>query len=203
MTLVGGGGREFVSRACGRHPGPMEQNLDKTIALLSRTPAVLSALLRELPEEWTHTNEGEGTWSAFDVVGHLIHCELTDWMPRARVVLQGGDGQPFPPFDRFGHVEWVKGKSLGELLDEFARLRTENLVELEGWKLTAEELGLHGLHPVLGSVTLSELFAAWAAHDLTHLHQITRVMAYQYRDAVGPFRRFQGVMQCGGHSAAN
>lgn len=180
----------------------MEPNLENTIALLSRTPAALDALLRDLPDAWTRGDEGENTWSAFVVVGHLIHCERTDWMPRARVVLQFGQDQPFPPFDRFGHVREVEGKSMGELLDEFARLRSENLVELRGWKLTEEELALRGRHPVFGLVTLSELLSTWAAHDLTHLHQIARVMAHQYRQAVGPFSRFLGVMQCGGHSAA-
>ncbi len=184
----------------------MKQNLENTMALLSRTPAALDALLRGLPGEWTHGEEGEGTWSVFDVVGHLIHCERTDWMPRARVMLQAadrqGDGPPFPPFDRFGHLREVERKSLGDLLDELARLRAENLVELRGWNLRDEELEFRGRHAALGVVTLSELLAAWAAHDLTHLHQIARVMAHQYRGAVGPFTRFLGVLQCGGHSAA-
>lgn len=184
----------------------MQPDLENTVALLNRTPAALNALLRGLPEEWTHRNEGEGTWSAFDVIGHLIHCEQTDWMPRAKVILQAGDGEgdgpPFPPFDRFGHLRFVEGKSLSMLLDELARLRAENLVELRGWNLRDEQLEFRGRHAALGPVTLSELLATWAAHDLTHLHQMTRVMAHQYHHAVGPFRRFLGVMQCGGHSAA-
>jgi len=183
----------------------MKQNLEKTLALLSRTPAALDALLRGLPEEWTHRNEGERTWSVFDVVGHVIHCEQADWMPRARVMLQAadrqGDGPPFPPFDRFGHLRFVEGKSLAMLLDEFAGLRARNLAEMRGWNLSDEQMGFRGRHPGLGPVTLSQLLGTWGVHDLTHLHQMTRVMAHQYQEAVGPFQRFLGVLQCGGHSA--
>ena len=179
----------------------MAHDLDHSLSLLSRTPAALDALLRDLPDAWTRRNEGEKTWSAFDVVGHLIHCERTDWMPRARMILQHGDTRPFDPFDRWGHVNEVEGKSLPNLLDELSRVRAENLAELRGWRLGPEQLALRGRHPALGSVTLSELLATWAAHDLTHLHQITRVMAHQYHDTVGPFAAFLGVMQCGGHGA--
>jgi hypothetical protein len=177
----------------------MAHDLEQSLSLLSRTPAALDALLRDLPDAWTRHNEGEKTWSAFDVVGHLIHCERTDWMPRARMILQHGDTRPFEPFDRWGHVNEVKGRSLPQLLDELSRVRSENLAELRGWRLGPEQLALRGRHPTLGSVTLSELLATWAAHDLTHLHQITRVMAHQYHDTVGPFATFLGVMQCGGH----
>ena len=179
----------------------MEQNVQHTIALLARTPAALNALLRDLPETWTLRNEGENTWSVFDVVGHLIHCERTDWLPRARMVMQAGESQTFEPFDRWGHVWESQGKSLGQLLDEFARLRSENLVELRAWKLRQEDLARRGRHPSLGVVTLSELLATWAAHDLTHLHQISRVMAHQYRETVGPWSAYLGVLQCAGHSA--
>lgn len=177
----------------------MEHNLEDTLALLERTPAVLNALLRDLPEMWTRSNEGEKSWSAYDVVGHLIHCEHTNWMPRARVILESGESQAFPPFRRVGQES--DGWTLGERLDAFAQLRAGNLAELRGWQLGDRELALRGGHPALGTVTLAELLATWATHDLTHLHQITRVMAYQYRETVGPFRRFLGVLQCDGHSA--
>jgi hypothetical protein len=166
--------------------------------LLTRTPAVLNALLRDLPETWTLRNEGENTWSAFDVVGHLIHGERTDWMPRARMVLQFGESQTFEPFDRWGQK---RDKSLEQLLDEFACLRSDNLSELRALNLRQKDLELRGRHPALGVVTLSELLATWAIHDLTHLHQISRVMAHQYRDAVGPWSGYLGVLQCAGHSS--
>jgi hypothetical protein len=179
----------------------MEHNLPQTISLLTRTPAVLDTLLRDQPETWTLRNEGGDTWSAFDVVGHLVHGERVDWMPRARMVLEFGEGQTFEPFDRWGHKRESRGKSLEELLDEFARLRSENLEKLRALKLRQEDLELRGRHPALGGVTLSELLATWAIHDLTHLHQISRVMAHQYRDAVGPWSGYLGVLQCAGHSS--
>jgi len=180
----------------------MEHNLPHTMALLTRTPVALNALLRDLPEAWTLRNEGENTWSAFDVVGHLIHAERADWIPRAKVILQFGETQPFEPFDRQGHAREVQGKSLGQLLDEFARVRTENLGELRALNLRPEDLARRGRHPSLGAVTLAQLLATWAAHDLTHLHQISRIMAYQYREAVGPWSRYLGVLQCAGHSSS-
>jgi DinB superfamily len=176
-------------------------SLDRTIALLTRTPAALDALLRGLPDPWIRANEGENTWSAFDVVGHLIHCERTDWMPRARIILEFGETRPFDPFDRWGHVQAVEGKSVGELLDDLARERAANLDELRGWNLTDGDLAKRGRHPALGTITLGELLAAWAAHDLNHLHQVARVMAFQYREEVGPFRQYMGVMQCSAHGA--
>jgi hypothetical protein len=176
-------------------------SLDRTIALLTRTPAALDALLRGLPDPWIRANEGENTWSAFDVVGHLIHCERTDWMPRARIILEFGETLPFDPFDRWGHVQAVEGKSVGELLDDLARERAANLDELRGWNLTDGDLAKRGRHPALGTITLGELLAAWAAHDLNHLHQVARVMAFQYREEVGPFRQYMGVMQCSAHGA--
>lgn len=179
----------------------MEQDLENTIALLARTPAALNALLRDLPEPWTFRNEGDKTWTAFDVIGHLIHGERTDWMPRARMILQFGESRVFEPFDRLAQVRDSQGKSLGQLLDEFARLRTENLLELRRLNLSPQDLQRRGRHPALGVVTLSELLATWAAHDLTHLHQVSRIMAHQYREAVGPWRAYLGVLHCSGHSA--
>ena len=178
----------------------MEQNLEHTMSLLTHTPGALDALLRDLPETWTLQNEGENTWSPFEVLGHLIDCEHTNWIPRIKWIMQKGETQPFPPFDRGGHARETKGKSLGQLLDEFVRLRSENLDELRALKLQPEDLDRRGRHPSFGSVTLSQLLATWAAHDLTHLHQISRTMAHQYREAVGPWSRFLGVMQCSGHS---
>jgi DinB superfamily len=179
----------------------MEHNLEHTIALLTRTPAALDVLLHDLPDAWTRSNEGEKTWSAFDVIGHLIHGELTDWMPRARMILELGETRAFEPFDRWAQERASAGKSLGQLLDEFARLRAQNLRELRALNLKQDDLARRGRHPELGAVTLSELLATWAAHDLTHLHQISRIMAHQYRQAVGPWSAYLGVMQCTGHSS--
>jgi len=178
----------------------MEHDLQLTISLLERTPAALSALLRDLPDAWTRRNEGPETWSPFDIVGHLIHGELTDWMPRARRILQSGESQPFDRFDRQGHERSSVAKSLPDLLDEFARLRSQNLSALRELRLQPQDLAKRGRHPALGVVSLSELLATWAAHDLTHLHQISRVMAHQYCEAVGPWTRYLGVMHCAGHS---
>jgi hypothetical protein len=179
----------------------MEHNLQDTFALLARTPAALDAFLRGLPETWTLQNEGEQTWSAFDIVGHLIHGERTDWMPRAKMILQFGESKAFEPFDRFAQERDSQGKSLAQLLDEFARLRSENLSELRALNLRPEDLTRRGLHPALGVVTLSQLLATWAIHDLTHLHQISRVIAHQYREAVGPWVAYLGVLQCAGRRA--
>jgi hypothetical protein len=179
----------------------MEHTLPHTISLLSRTPAALDALLRDLPEAWTLRNEGENSWSAFDVVGHLIHGERTDWIPRARIILQFGETKAFEAFDRWAQERESQGKSLGQLLDEFARLRSENLGELHALNLRQEDLERRGRHPALGPVTLSQLLATWATHDLTHIHQISRIMAHQYREAVGPWNAYLGVLQCAGHSA--
>jgi hypothetical protein len=177
----------------------MEHRLEHTMALLERTPAALDELLRGLPAEWTERNEGGETWNAREIVAHLGHCERTDWMVRTKHLLELGESQPFPPFDRLGQRQAMEGKTLAELLDEFTGLRAANLEELRGLGLDAAALERRGVHPSLGPVTLAELLAAWAGHDLTHLHQISRVMAYQYRKAVGPFARFLGVMHCGAH----
>ncbi len=179
----------------------MEHNLEHTISLLARTPAALNALLRDLPETWTIRNEGENTWSAFDIVGHLIHGELTDWIPRARMILELGETRAFEPFDRWAQERESQGKSLAQLLDDFARLRSENLNALRALNLQPADLKRRGRHPALGVVTLSELLATWAVHDLTHLHQISRVMAHQYQDGVGPWSAYLGVLHCAGHSA--
>jgi DinB family protein len=177
-----------------------EFNLQDTIALLSRTPAAFNALLRELPETWTRRNEGGDSWTPYDVVGHLIHGERTDWMQRTRGILEHGDTRAFEPFDREAQQRDSPGRSLAQLLDEFARLRAENLEALRAMKLQPSDFDRRGRHPVFGMVTLGQLLATWAAHDLTHLHQISRTMAHQYREAVGPWTRYLGVMHCQGHS---
>jgi hypothetical protein len=178
----------------------MEHDLEQTLALIERTPKVLDTLLRDLPDQWTMRNEGENTFSAYDVVGHLIHGELTDWLPRARRIMESGESKPFDRFDRFAQERESKGKSLPQLLDEFARLRAESIRQLRALNLQPRDLQRRGTHQVLGTVTMSQLLATWAAHDLTHLHQLSRVMAHQYRETVGPWTKFLGVMQCAGHS---
>jgi len=179
----------------------MPHDLQHTVSLLARTPAVLDTLLRDLPEAWTSRNEGEQTWSAFDIVGHLIQGERDDWVPRARVILQSGEARAFEPFNREGLGRETEGRSLPQLLDEFARLRADSLTALRALNLRPEDLERRGRHPALGIVTLSELLATWVTHDLTHLHQMSRVMAHQYREAVGPWSAYLGVLQCAGHSA--
>jgi len=179
----------------------VEQSLEQTIALLARTPATLNALLRDLPEAWTSANEGPETFSPFEVVGHLAHGERADWIPRLRMILDYGEDRAFVPFDRFAQQRETAGKPLPALLDEFARLRAENLAELRSLNLTEQDLARRGKHPRLGAVTLSQLLATWAAHDMTHLHQVSRTLAHQYREAVGPWTEFLGVLRCSGHSA--
>ena len=177
----------------------MAHKTEDTMALLERTPGALDALLRGLPETWTHENEGEGTFTVVDVVGHLIYADKVDWMPRVRLILEFGETKPFEPFDRWGHVEECRGKSLPELLDVFRRVRERCLNDLCALDLKPQQLELRGRHPSLGVVTIWNLLATWAAHDLTHVHQISRVMAHQYRDEVGPFGAFLGVLKCQGH----
>jgi hypothetical protein len=175
--------------------------MQQTIALLTRTPAALDALLRDLPEMWIRRNEGENTWSVFDILQHLIHAERADWIPRVRTILQFGESQTFEPFDRAGFEQANRDNSPEQLLNEFGRLRSLNLDELRALNLQPQDLDLRGKHPAFGTVILSQLLATWAAHDLTHLHQISRVMAHQYREAVGPWIEYLGVMQCAGHSS--
>lgn len=176
-------------------------DLPETITLLSRTPSALNSFLRDLPETWTVRNEGTKTWSPFDIVGHLIHGERTDWMPRARMIVEQGETRAFDPFDRLAQERESQGRSLADLLDEFARLRSENLNALRAMNLQPEDFDRRGRHPALGVVTLSQLLATWAVHDLTHLHQLSRVMAYQYREVVGPWRAYLGVLHCQGHGS--
>lgn len=172
----------------------MDFDLESALNVLRRTPATLSALLADLPEPWARGIEGPQTFSPFDVVGHLVDGEETDWIPRARIILSREPGARFEPYDRFRHRERNVNRSLQSLLDEFSRLRAANLELLASWRLTAAELALTGMHPGLGSVTLEQLLAAWVVHDLGHLAQAARVMAKQYRDAVGPWLSFMPVL---------
>jgi hypothetical protein len=172
----------------------MQFEIRDAVAVLGRTPATLAALLDGLPNGWTRGNEGTDSWSPFDVVGHLIHGEQTDWMPRLRMILEHGPARPFDPFDRFAQFEASKGKSLRQLLDEFATLRARNLRELEVLHLMPDDLRKQGSHPALGTVTAGQLLATWAVHDLDHIVQISRAMAKQYRDQVGPWGAYLSVL---------
>jgi hypothetical protein len=172
----------------------MNFDLDLSLDVLERTPATLGALLQDVGEPWARATEGPETFSPFDVVGHLIDGEETDWIPRARIILDRGADPTFEPYDRFRHRTRNVGRSLGSLLDEFDRLRAANLELLRSWRLTAAELDLTAQHPSLGRVTLRELLAAWVVHDLGHVAQVARVMAKQYREAVGPWVPFMPVL---------
>lgn len=172
----------------------MDFDLSAGTAVLERAPHTLRAMLAGLPPAWTDATEGPETWSPYDIVGHLVHAERTDWIPRAQLILAQGPERRFAPFDRFAQFRESQGKSLGELLDEFERLRAESLSTLAGWRLTDAHLALEGEHPEFGPVTLRQLLSTWVAHDLTHIAQIARVMAKQYRDAVGPWRAYLPIM---------
>jgi hypothetical protein len=172
----------------------MDFELATGVAVLERTPATLRAMLAGLPPAWTEATEGAETWSPWVILGHLIHGERTDWIPRARIILAQGQDRRFTPYDRFAQFHESRGKTVTDLLDEFAGLRTGNLATLARWELTDAQLGLQGEHPEFGPVTLRQLLATWVAHDLGHLAQVARVMARQYRQAVGPWRAYLPVM---------
>jgi uncharacterized damage-inducible protein DinB len=173
----------------------MNFDLAAGVAVLERTPAALRALLGGLPPAWTDATEGPDTWSPYVVLGHLVHGERADWIPRARIILEHGTGRTFEPFDRFAQFRESEGKSLDALLDELATLRAEGLATLASWRLTDAQLALEGEHPAFGTVTLRQLLATWVAHDLGHVAQVARVMAKQYRDDVGPWRAYLSVME--------
>jgi hypothetical protein len=173
-----------------RRPFAMEE----ATAILARTPRTLDAMLRGLPDGWVAAHEGGESWSPFDVVGHLIHGEQTDWVPRARIILAHGESRPFDKFDRFAQFAASEGRTLDSLLDEFAVLRQESLRELAALKITTVDLDKRGQHPGLGPVTLRQLLSTWTAHDLDHVMQIARVMAKQYADEVGPWRAYLRVI---------
>jgi hypothetical protein len=172
----------------------MDFDVAAGMAVLERTPQTLRAMLGGLPSAWTEATEGPETWSPYDIVGHLIHGERTDWIPRAQLILAQGPQRRFTSFDRFAQFRESQGKSLDELLDDLARLRADSLSTLAGWRLTDAQLALEGEHPEFGPVTLGQLLATWVAHDLGHLAQVGRVMAKQYRDAVGPWRVYLPVL---------
>jgi DinB superfamily len=178
----------------------MTFDLQNSIALLSHTPGALNALLRDLPGAWTTRNEGDGTMTPTDVIDHLAFLERSNWMQRLEVVLQGDESQVFQPVNRKGTAANGE-RSLAGLLDEFARLREQNLEKLRGMNLQPADLAMRAQHPTFGPVTAAQLLATWTAHDMTHLHQISRVLAHQYREAVGPWIKFLGVLHCEGHSA--
>lgn len=175
-------------------PTSIPFSLARTLEIIERTPAVLRALLGGLSDDWTLHNEGPDTWTPFDVVGHLVHGERTDWMARVRKCLSTDD-KAFVRFDRFAQYEDSKGKSMAQLLDEFETLRRGNIAELEALAITGAQLDGIGIHPSFGEVTLRNLLATWAAHDLSHINQISRVMCRQYREAVGPWREFISVLR--------
>ena len=173
----------------------MQFDLDSGLQILRRTPATLDALLRDLPDQWALATEGPDTWSAYDVVGHLIHGDETDWLPRARVILDYGASKPFPSFDRFAQFEASRGKSLNQLLDDFAAIRARSLSDLAELNITPELLNKQGRHPEFGLVALGQLLSTWVVHDLDHIVQISRVMAKAYTEAVGPWRAYLRVVK--------
>lgn len=172
----------------------MQFQLERAREVLARTPPTLDALLRSLPDAWVRTNEGAGTWSPFDVVGHLIHGERTDWIRRARIILEKGESRTFDPFDRLAQFEASKGKALADLLDEFASLRTANLASLGELALTPAAFARTGRHPDFGVVTMGQLLSTWVVHDLGHIAQIARTMSKQYAGEVGPWRAYLPVL---------
>lgn len=172
----------------------MNYRIEEAVQVLARTPCVLSALLDGLSDDWTSGDEGEDTFSPFEVVGHLLQGERHDWIPRARIILESGEDRPFEPFDRFAHREESRNSSMETLLSEFAAARQQSLLALEAMRLAEGDLDRRGTHPELGVVTLRQLLAAWVVHDLGHLAQVARVMGKQYTDQVGPWWQYMPVL---------
>lgn len=173
----------------------MKFDLDSALQILERTPSVLESLLENLSPQWTMHNEGVDTWSPYDIVGHLIQGEMTDWIPRMEIILSDQADKTFSPFDRYAQFENSKGKSLTELLTAFHSLRKKNISILKSKQLTARDLERTGIHPAFGEVNLAQLLATWTVHDLNHIVQISRVMAKQYKDEVGPWIEYLGVLK--------
>jgi uncharacterized damage-inducible protein DinB len=173
----------------------MNFTIDRSLEILSRTPAVLNTLLRDISADWSSQNEGGETWSPYDIVGHLIHGEKTDWIPRATLILSDNPDKSFIPFNRFAQFEESQGKTLNQLLDEFARLRKEGIEQLRSMNITDSQLQDTGIHPKFNKVTLQQLLSTWVVHDLNHIAQVTRVMAFQYKEAVGPWTEFLKILQ--------
>ena len=173
----------------------MKFEIENAVAVLSATPGTLRALLGGLSDGWTSSSDNSDSWQAFDVVGHLIHGEETDWIPRARIILEQGENRTFVPFDRFAQFDNSKGKSLSDLLAEFEEARAKSLSELQSWNLTDEQLELKGMHPELGEVTLGQLLATWVVHDLNHIRQIATSMACRYDTEVGPWKEYLSILK--------
>jgi hypothetical protein len=172
----------------------MSFDLSETVRFLSSTPGILRAVLSDLPDGWKQTSGDADSWSLFDIVGHLIHGEETDWIPRAKIILEQGENRTFVPFDRFAQFERSKGKSLADLLDEFETRRSESLDTLRSWDLAEDQLSLPGVHPELGPVTLHQLLATWPVHDLTHIRQIAVLLAKRYESEVGPWKEYLSIL---------
>lgn len=173
----------------------MNFSLQNSLEMLERTPLVLESMLAGLSDEWIYKNEGEKTWSPFDIIGHLIHGEKTDWIPRMEIILKQNPNSEFEPFDRFAQFENSKGKTPQELLNAFTLLRKQNIEIVRNKNLNTYHFALKGKHPALGEVTLAQLFATWVVHDLNHTGQIARVMAKQYKDEVGPWYQYLGILK--------
>jgi hypothetical protein len=186
----------------GKRETDLNPELENVVALLARTPRALDGLMRGLPETLVRTNEGGDTMTACDVVAHLIDADRLNWIPRAQCILEHGEAKAFAGFDRFAYIRESQGKPVSALLEEFAALRAERLDDLRALQLKTGDFERVGKHPALGAVTLGNLLSTWAVHDLTHLHQITRILAKQFEEAVGPFERFVGVLHCNGHGAS-
>jgi hypothetical protein len=172
----------------------MNFDFDKSLQILERTPLVLETLLKGLSDEWIYVNEGENTWSAFDVIGHLIHGEKTDWIARVNIILGDNSDKHFKPFDRFAQFEESKGKTINHLLDEFKSIRANNLTTLKKFVFTPDLLNKKGIHPHFGEVTLHNLLSTWVTHDLEHIGQIVRVMAKHYKEDVGPWVEYMRIL---------
>jgi hypothetical protein len=172
----------------------MEFDIKKSIEILRQTPSVMEKLLKGLSDEWIFSNEGENTWSAYDIMGHLIHGEKTDWIPRLNIILNESGDKKFEPFDRFAQFTDSTGKTMDMLLSEFKQLRSDNLLSLLSLNVARDQFEMEGIHPAFGKVTLSELLAAWVVHDLNHIAQIARVMSFQYEKAVGPWKEYLGIL---------
>ena len=172
----------------------MKFDLERSIEVLSATPSAMRALLGELSEDWTAGSGDRDNWQPYDIIGHYIYAEEADWIPRAKVILAQADDRTFPPFDRYGQFERPSDETLADRLDEFARIRAENIEILRSWELVDEELDLKGVHPEFGEVSLRELIATWVVHDLTHIRQIATVMAKRYDEAVGPWKAYLSIL---------
>jgi len=173
----------------------MKFQIEQAVEILSKTPETIKSLLGNLSDEWTKSEDNKDNWSPFDVVGHYIHCEDTDWIPRAEIILKQGENRTFEPFDRFAQFELSKGKTLSELLETFAEKRRKSLETLESWNLTEEHLQLKGNHPELGEVNLEQLLSTWVVHDLTHIRQIITNLAKKYAENVGVWKEYLSILK--------